>query len=139
MYFTTHLSCGLFCGALTKNSLGALCLGLVSHAALDMIPHHDYDSVGGAAVDIASGLVILSAMQTLFPGLSGPLLWGAIGGTIPDLEVALRRIFPRYKLRRLFPSHSGLLPHPQREFPKGVLVQFAIIAVCLFFCFSLGR
>lgn len=120
MYFTTHLSCGLFCGALTKNSLGALCLGLVSHAALDMIPHHDYDSVGGAAVDIASGLVILSAMQTLFPGLSGP---APLGGHWRDytrsrggFEANLSRVqaqapFPKPQ-RTSTPSSEGV---PQRR------------------------
>ncbi|MDD2430889.1 MAG: hypothetical protein PHD88_00770 [Firmicutes bacterium] len=132
MYFSSHLSCGLLLGALTKSSVGAFGLGLVSHAALDMVPHHDYRSVGGAAIDLVTGLTILSTIRTLFADISGPLFWGAVGATIPDLEVALRHVLPRYNFKALFPSHSGALPHPQRKFPRGVFVQVVLTTVCLF-------
>jgi len=131
MYFSSHLSAGLLAGALVKNPSLALGLGLISHGALDSIPHHDYGTLRAACLDLGLGLVTLRFFRTSFPNLSLALFWGAFGATVPDLEVVLKHLFPNYKLKGIYPSHNGKIKHPQRSFPCGVLAQFIMAIICL--------
>lgn len=132
MYFSSHLCTGLLMGGLTNSSVAAFGIGFISHGILDMFPHHDYNSIGAAALDIVIGVITLKIFQANFQYIALPLFWGALGATVPDLEVALKHLLPRYRLKPLYPSHNGLFKHPQRAFPKGVFVQAVVVVFTLF-------
>lgn len=128
MYFSSHLSAGVFLGTIAKNSPLALALGLSSHALLDMVPHHDYNNVLPAILDISTGLLALRAFRTTNPEIASSIFWGAFGATIPDIEVAIKHLCPFVSFKSIYPSHTGKIRHPQRKFPQGVLVQILTIA-----------
>ncbi|HAH97234.1 MAG TPA: hypothetical protein DHD79_04435 [Firmicutes bacterium] len=118
MYYTTHLLAGAAVGHLTGNPIMAGVLGLVSHACLDAVPHHDYHNLKPGLVDCTLGTALWFGV--LLPvGL--PAAVGAIAGAIPDLEVVLKQVFRNWP--QIFPSHSGLSPHRRLKLPWGILVQ----------------
>lgn len=133
MYFTTHLVAGMSLGAAFANPIAAGAVGLASHAALDMIPHHDYEGAKEGVIDLAAGLLAFSVLHPLMTphGASNSSLWaGAIAATIPDLEVVIAylsgKTTPLY-----FPTHSGLLPHRHLNLPWGAVIQFIVTGVSL--------
>lgn len=136
MYFTTHLLTGAAVGGAAAAAGGpgwvAFLAGVVSHAALDMVPHHDYYRARYALYDIVLGLIIATVALSLHPGPGR--LWGGLGGVLPDLEVALGYLLVQrgYPARRgHFPSHTGFLPHPHWPLPQGLLIQTALASVGL--------
>jgi len=134
MYFTTHLLAGAALGTGLHNPLLALPAGLLSHAALDAVPHHDYWRAGSGALDLFCGLGILAGLMAwqarAGTGAALSLLAGAAGGTLPDLELVLAYLGVIGRRLR-FPSHSGLVPHPQTSFWRGALNQGAVAALAL--------
>lgn len=126
MYYTTHLLAGAAVGHLTGNPIMAGALGLISHACLDAVPHHDYH-------DIKPGLADFIFGTALWFGLLRPsgltVAVGAIAGAIPDLEVVLKQVFRKWP--QIFPSHSGLSPHRRLKMPWGLLIQLFTIIISL--------
>lgn len=134
MYFTTHVLVGAALGAGLGNPLLAFPAGALSHIALDAVPHNDYRRLAAGVIDFFAGLAVLAGLMAWrahagAAPLSG-LLWGALGGGLPDLEVALAylRVIPR---RFRFPSHSGLTRHRQTRFWPGMAAQGAAVALAL--------
>lgn len=137
MYFTTHLLTGAALGKVTAGLGGppwaGFLIGLVSHAALDVVPHHDYHQARHALADLAAGLTL--AFLIFHGRFVAAEWWGAFGGTVPDLEVAVGHVVVSLGgpwRRDWFPSHSGLLPHPHWPLPKGLVFQ-ALFAVVGFY------
>lgn len=136
MYFTTHLMAGAAVGgALARVGLPpawAFLAGVTSHAALDMIPHHDYHQARWALLDILAGTALA---WLVFPGPAVVArLWGACGGVLPDLEVAVNHVrtsLGRPAGQNSFPTHSGILSHRGWVFPGGALVQAGIVLLGL--------
>ncbi len=135
MYFTTHLFAGATVGEAVAVATGRPWLvflaGLGTHAALDMVPHHDYHQARYAVVDVAVGLALGTLVLRLHPAAAAGW-WGGLGGVLPDLEVVLEHGFLLAGLpwrRSCFPSHTGLLPHPHWRLPQGLLVQAALVAL----------
>jgi hypothetical protein len=131
--FTTHLLVGAVVGGSTALAGHppwlAFLGGVASHAVLDMLPHHDYHRARWAVFDLAAG-VALGFLA--LPGLSpAARLWGGLGGVAPDLEVAGNHVLlslGRRGWRNRFPSHTGVLPHPQCSAALGFLIQFLLVA-----------
>lgn len=99
-------------------------LGLISHACLDAVPHHDYHDIKPGLADFIIGTALWFGLLRPI-GLSAAV--GAIAGAIPDLEVVLKQVFRKWP--QLFPSHSGLSPHRRLKLPWGFLIQaFAVIS-----------
>lgn len=118
MYYTTHLLAGAAVGHLTGNPIMAGALGLISHACLDAVPHHDYHDIKPGVADFILGTALWFGL--LRPtGL--PAAVGAIAGAVPDLEVVLKQVFRKWT--QIFPSHSGLSPHRRLKLPWGLLIQ----------------
>jgi len=118
VYFTTHLLAGAAIGHLSGNPIAAGALGLISHACLDAVPHHDYRDIKFGLVDFIIGTALWFSL--LRPtGL--PAAIGAITGAIPDLEVVLKQVFRKWP--QVFPSHSGLSPHRRLKLPEGFIIQ----------------
>lgn len=137
MYFTTHLLVGAAAGGTVAAAGGpvwaSFLAGLGTHAALDMVPHHDYHRACWALLDIAFGLALGALAFALSP--QSARVWGGLGGVLPDLEVVAGHLAVGWGLswRSFFPSHSGRLPHPHWSYPLGMLSQVILAGVGFWF------
>lgn|SRR5690554_6246824 len=133
MVVSIHALAGAALGALTGHPAAAFVTGLVSHAALDAVPHTDYRTAGPGVVDGLLGLAFLTWLGIAQPGgeLAVAALWGGIGGMLPDTEVAVSHIFFKGRMKMHFPSHTGLTPHPQVPPPRGVWTQAITLVLAL--------
>lgn len=140
MHFTTHAAVGAGLGTLIGHAvptpwsgLLALGAGIVSHAVLDAVPHKDSPSLPAAVGDVLVGTAV-TLWAVGMGGSTGGTVWGigpwsippllgALGGVVPDLEVVLVHLGIVHKDRLLFPSHTGLTPHPGLPAPWGFLIQ----------------
>jgi hypothetical protein len=80
-----HIGVGALAGRECSGPITALIAGVASHALMDVAPHGEINDQGFEVVSTAVGLGILAAR---FGPLS-PILWGAIGGVLPDAEHVL--------------------------------------------------
>lgn len=131
MISIAHSFTGAALGAVVAHPLPAMLLGLASHAALDEVPHRDYSQPIHAVVDALASLALLMGaaawlsergLGTRLPGF----WWGAVAGVLPDLEVAIG-YFLHQKQR--FPTHNGLLPHPQVRTSLGIWTQVVTVVL----------
>lgn len=118
--FGTHAVVGAALGYwLGQNPVYSFAIGLLSHALLDMMPHHD--PVLTDRLDV--GVFVAFNLGTLFTTAElwrsndndSRILWGAIGGMLPDLEhILFFKACGGFALceKKIYPSHNGLLPHP---------------------------
>ena len=97
---TNHVLAGAAIGALVKRPVPALALGVVSHVAMDCIPHwglsHDDRRDGDpmknpkflrvAYRDGFAGLAAMAAAFGLARGRRLPVLAGMVGGALLDLD-----------------------------------------------------
>jgi hypothetical protein len=123
MIVSLHVAIGGLAGAATRSRRGAFLLGLVSHVAGDRIPHWDIRSRRFETASGVAGLLLLAATR----GPLDPVVFGAVGGSIPDVEHVLR--LPRPAGRKLFPSHrvrgwhqAGGLPASLQALAAGAIL-----------------
>ncbi len=135
MYFSVHAVTGAVFGTITANPGTAFVAGLGSHILLDMIPHHDYSKVSSGLIDLIFGIIVISFFMGVGHDLN--LLIGAIGGGIPDLEVAIGYL--RGKHWNIFPSHTGLTPHNRLQNVTGVVIQLVIFFAGIGFLFIMNK
>jgi hypothetical protein len=96
---TNHVLAGAVIGALVKRPVPALALGVVSHVAMDVIPHwglshddHHPDPMRNpkflrvAYRDGFAGLAAMAAAFGLARGRRLPVLAGMVGGALLDLD-----------------------------------------------------
>lgn len=95
-----HIATGALLGKRCAGPVEAALTGVFLHGLMDVAPHGE---VGDRRFEIGStfaGLALLGARY----GVRSPILWGAVGGVLPDVEHVLpQRIRPS---RELFPTHS---------------------------------
>jgi len=115
----THGVVGGALGAwLARNPLEAFAVGFLSHALLDVMPHHD--PVEEDPLDV--GFFVAFNLGALFVAHETyrahdddqRILWGAIGGMLPDLEHLLfYEQCEGFELcsAKLYPTHNNRLPH----------------------------
>ena len=86
MIATPHALAGAFAARFARTPRGALAAGVISHLALDRIPHTDYrlDNRKAILADLAAATV-LTAMLSRRHRLAAA---GAFGGVLPDLAMA---------------------------------------------------
>lgn len=109
MVLATHLVTGGILGRALANPWTALFFGLLSHFLLDAIPHWDYRlgsrrankndkldvdmainrdfgiDLAKIGIDLTVGVVVLFLTGKLFAWpVSATIIWGAIGGVLPD-------------------------------------------------------
>lgn len=135
MYFTTHGLVGAALGAAAGSPAGAVAAGLLSHAVLDAVPHHDVPGPRWALVDIAAGALLLWLLRR---HLGPAAWWGALAATVPDLEVVLRY----YRVLKPgpwgFPSHHLPFLHHRWPLPEGALVQLALLLPAILYLWRRG-
>ncbi|MEW5865448.1 MAG: hypothetical protein AB1774_01175 [Bacillota bacterium] len=132
VYCTTHFAVGAMLGSITPGQGAAALGGLVSHAALDAIPHSDYSRTAQGVFDVTVTCFLVAF--TARAGYGPQVLWGGIAAVLPDLEVAMDHLFPRAyrphgRLRLVFPSHSGLVRHARLPFPWGAFTQVLVLVI----------
>ncbi len=125
---------GALAGAVAPNVFLAPVLGAGSHVLLDMPPHYDFDRVGH---EVALGALALALI--LLSGLANTkIILGALFGALPDLENLLWKwkIIPDNG--KVFPSHSGLIPHGGYAGPANLIYQTALSGLSLILVALIG-
>lgn len=145
MLITPHLLTGAVIGTAVANLPLAIILSLVSHYALDFLPHCDQGTLelpekkkyGWAVVDFGIGLIILIYLTSL--DRLGLTAWIAAGAAIfPDLTDNLPIVsdyLPKYwPFNRLYPFHERLQDFwREQHLSLGILTQVIIIGLSLWF------
>lgn len=139
--YGTHSLAGATLGYnFAQDNLMAFLLGFFSHALLDVMPHHDpgRSDLAGLSFHTAFNLGGLYTTGKIYQRLEGDsrVLWGALGGILPDLEHILfaGSCWSGNCPRKIYPSHNGKIPHHGDAFPiQGYLNESAV----LFFCYEI--
>ena len=138
MFATNHVLIGSAIGLATKNPYIALPVGIASHFLFDLTPHFgfkDKETKSKYYIKVAKfdGILLLLylAFITLFFSSPIPLLAGAIGGLLPDLDKPFEYFIGKKIGKNLWPTfinkfHWGI----QNENPKFIYTE--IVAFILF-------
>ena len=129
MLITTHVASGALVGRLTRRPAAALVLGVVSHLALDRVPHWGRPGTGGpppgmdaealrvARVDGLTGLAVIAALVAATSRRHRPaVLAGVVGACLPDLDKPSELFFGRSPYPAWFDDRHARL-QAGREFP----------------------
>jgi len=128
MCSVTHVAAGAVIGVLVDSRLAAFLIGFVSHIPLDAVPHIDFKDY---RIDVVLTIGLLTGIFA-FTGLT-PILFGAVGAVVPDLENLLWKTGIIDEKHKVFPTHSGLIKHGQARVgsgPAGAILMSAI-SVCV--------
>jgi hypothetical protein len=130
-----HVSGGALVGLRAGSAAGAFGRGVLSHGALDLMPHEDPFGERTEIVMTAATLALVAALTHL----DGRAIAGAIGGALPDLEHLMPAV--KRRGRGFFPTHAfGSLHAPLRtRFKPGAVAQLAIAAALLARLTALAR
>lgn len=126
-----HIAVGALTGCTLDGPVSAFVAGMATHALLDVAPHAEIDDTMWELWSTAVGVVALAARF----GWKSPIVWGAIGGVLPDAEHVLpRAVRPRHAL---FPSHNIDVLHsenPELAVPAWVqvVVGAAVVGALIF-------
>lgn len=126
MVATPHALAGAFAARFARTPRGAVAAGVISHLALDRIPHTDYRLANRKALvaDLA-GATVVSTVLARRHRLAAP---GALGGVLPDLlMVAELRTGWRLTLPLHHANHTSIEP----PVAIGVLTQLITVAILL--------
>lgn len=126
MYFSSHLLVGAALGGVTGNPAVGAAVGLISHAVMDAVPHHDYHEVKYGIMDFIFGLAVFA----LFLAPRGAsVMAGGVAGAFPDIEIVIKQLAPNWPL--VYPSHNWLTPHNRLRWPWGFFTQAGIAVLAL--------
>jgi len=129
----THFSAGALVGYLAPGLLSAAGLGLLSHLLLDYLPHFDFENVW---LEIIFGCVVLAV---LIAGRSctANICVGGLVAVLPDVENLFWKLGIMDRKHRIFPSHTGLVPHGKEAGMVNLAGQVVFtVAVVLFLIWS---
>ena len=100
MLITNHVVAGAVIGAVAPSPASAFVLGIVSHAAMDSLPHWGHDDYGVfIKVAVVDGLVGLATLVTLgraaAPDRRAAVVAGMLGACVPDADKPSTLFFRR--------------------------------------------
>jgi MYXO-CTERM domain-containing protein len=142
MLVTNHVLSGALIGATVRRPLPAFALGVVSHFALDAVPHWGkFGSISGggmlrvAVPDGLAGLAVIGTFAAIAPRerrLS--VLAGMAGAALPDIDKPSRLFFNRSPFPRAVDAfHSAIQDEaPDRahyELAAGAVLAVGALAV----------
>ena len=146
MLLSVHATVGAIIGENANTSLFAFILAFISHFVLDIIPHGDaklikayrneYKSKGVLyliAFDLIASVILISLLFYFHKiSWSQKVLWGIVGGILPDLMVASHEITNKY-FSRWHKIHSWTHDRISWTIPLqiGIAVQIIIIYLIL--------
>ncbi|MGQ9524210.1 MAG: hypothetical protein ACUVTZ_05140 [Armatimonadota bacterium] len=127
MDLTTHSTAGAALGLkLGRNALQAFMIGMASHAVLDILPHRASRLDTRDAIAYTAGGAVALYDRWRGSGWDSRVVWGAVGGVFPDVEHLL------HGRKKVFPTHSGALPHGQtKRRDVDVVLKWAINGLAL--------
>lgn len=126
MLITNHVLSGALVGAASPGPVSAFALGVVSHAALDSVPHWGDRSIF-LRVAVVDGLVGLATMGAVAaatgPGARARVVAGMLGACLPDADKPGDLFFGRSP----FPAavdrwHQQIQRESPRRLPQEVVV-----------------
>jgi len=128
MCSVTHVAAGAVIGVLVDSRLAAFLIGFVSHIPLDAVPHIDFKDY---RIDAVLTIGLLAGIF-VFTGLT-PILFGAVGAVVPDLENLLWKTGIIDEKHKVFPTHSGLIKHGQAGVGTGTAgaILMSALSVCV--------
>lgn len=109
-----HVATGALAGRGRTGLFDALVAGLVTHAAIDLVPHGE---VHDDEFELASGLAGVLALAARY-GWRSPVTIGALGGVLPDMEHLPRKLGIRSTPR--FPTHRWAVLHGWEHKPLAI-------------------
>jgi hypothetical protein len=126
MVATPHALAGAFASRFARSPRGALAAGVISHLALDRIPHTDYPLTNRSALfaDLAAATILTAALARRHRWAAA----GALGGVLPDLAMVAEL---RTGLRVTLPMHHANHTSIEPPVAIGVLTQLITGAVLL--------
>ncbi|MBI4720851.1 MAG: hypothetical protein HY770_06450 [Chitinivibrionia bacterium] len=124
MCLYTHIIVGALAGSAAPHAALAPLLGLGSHIVLDYVPHYDFERVSSELFFGGAALLLLKLAGVL--DLNAFL--GGLFGALPDLENLLWKwgILPEHK--KIFLTHSGIIPHGREVGPRNLILQTMLAA-----------
>jgi len=126
MMAAVHALLGGAVGRCARRPAPALLGGALSHLLADLVPHKDFP----LPVELPMMLSALGFLAVRH-GASSPAFLGAVGGVLPDVENGLWMLGVVPERAKLFPTHSGLLPHGRPIGSIGNQVLLAAAALWL--------
>ena len=126
MIATPHALAGAFASRFARTPRGALAVGVISHLALDRIPHTDYalDNRAAMVADLAAATLLTGALARRHRLAAA----GALGGVLPDVAMMAEL---RTGLRVTLPLHHANHTSIEPPVVVGVLTQLITAAVLL--------
>lgn len=126
MVVTPHALAGTFASRFARNPREALVAGVISHLALDRIPHTDYrlDNRKALFADLAAA----SLLTTVLARRHRLAAAGAFGGVLPDLATVAEL---RTGLRVTQPLHHANHTSIEPPVVVGVLTQMITAGLLL--------
>ena len=136
MLVTNHVLSGALIGGTVRRPLPAFTLGVISHFALDAVPHWGkFDSRPDVPLRVAvpdglAGLAVIGAFAAIAPRerrLS--VLAGMAGAALPDIEKPSRLFFNRSPFPRAVDAFHSAIQDEAPDRAHYELVAGAVLAV----------
>ena len=126
MIVTPHALAGAFASRFARSPRGAVAAGVISHLALDRIPHTDYQLANRKALvaDLAAASLMTAALVRRHRLAAA----GAFGGVLPDLAMVTEL---RTGLRVTLPLHHANHTSIEPPVAIGVLTQLVTAGMLL--------
>ena len=126
MVATPHALAGAFASRFARTPRGALAAGVISHLALDRIPHTDYalDNRKAMFVDLAAATLVTAALARRHRLAAS----GTLGGVLPDLMMVTEQ---RTGVRVTLPLHHANHTSIEPPVVVGVLTQLVTAALLI--------
>jgi hypothetical protein len=106
-----HAASGALVGRACDGPLDALIAGMAVHALGDVVPHGE---INDTQFEVKTAIASI-ALLALRYGPGSPVVWGAVGGVLPDAEHVLptsikpeRAMFPTHRYESLHASDGAL-------------------------------
>jgi uncharacterized membrane protein len=144
MLISVHATIGAVIGEKIHSSLFAFALAFLSHFILDVIPHGDKALIKAyrndfknramlylIIFDVISTIVLLSLMFYFHKLTYSPsVLWGIIGGILPDIMVAINEITHK-QFHRTHKAHDWVHEKLHWNLPLNLSLIYQIIILYL--------
>lgn len=146
MLLSVHATIGAIIGENVHKPLYAFVIAFISHFLLDLIPHGDKELIKAYREDfknkamlyliyfdlITTPILLALLFYTRQITYSSSVLWGIIGGVLPDILVAINEISNKY-FERTSKFHTWIHERLKWSIPLGygIIVQIIIIYLIL--------